>query len=159
MSTNYPTICPHCGAPLGSMEACFQVLAGIQTKEQADPDLGKVNRLTTDAHALQHVEELNDKDICFHLARLCWILEYDGSAAIGNGPTWLQQSLDDTETDMILAPPKPMQRGKLTVAGIFPAIPADEHAIIIKKWAQSVWQAWESHHAWARRWVEENKPD
>ena len=157
MSGNYPVNCPRCGAPLGSLEFCFEVLAGINAKEYSDPEFGVVNHLSTDAHALQHPEDHGIKNNAFHLARLCWILEYEGSAAIGSGPKWLEESFDGTPENIELEPPKIGERGEFTVAGILPAIPADEHEILIRRWAQSVWEAWEKYHDWARSWVEKYK--
>jgi hypothetical protein len=44
----------------------------------------------------------------------------------------------------------PRQRGTITVADVMDAQYPAEHSECVWRWAKSVWQAWESHHAWAR---------
>lgn len=158
MPTDFPTICPRCGAPVGSLKFCLAFFAGINAKEYSDPKYAAASHLTEDAHALQHPEDHNHKDNTFHLVRLCWILEHGGSSGTGSGPSWLEAAFKGNPELPQLDPPPPLRRGHLTVASILPAIPPDEHIRLIRLWAESVWGAWSRHHAWARTWINDHKP-
>lgn len=155
----YPTQCPRCGAPVGSLKECFTLLAGVNAKEYSDRDYAAVNHLSVDAHALQHPEDHGLKNNAFHLARLCWILEHNGSPAMGSGPRWLEESFNGGPKLPALDPPAPHRRGQYTVANILPAVPPEEHARLVKLWAGYVYEAWSQHHEWARKWLADHQPD
>jgi hypothetical protein len=38
----------------------------------------------------------------------------------------------------------------LTIADVYGADDPQEHGERVRQWAESVWEAWASHHAWAR---------
>jgi len=111
------------------------------------------NLLAVDAHALQHPKDHGVKNNPFHLIRLCWLLEHGGDPRLGQGPRWLQVQFDGNPEIPVLEPPT--DRGKVTVVDVYGAASADEHAERVYRWAQSVWEAWSAHHAWARRWTSE----
>ena len=159
MTEDYPTICPRCGSPVGSVKACFDLLAGVNAREYSDREYAAVLHLTVDAHALQHPEDHSLKSNNFHLARLCWVLKFDGSAAIGSGPPWLEASFDDLPEIPLLEPPAPLQRGELTIANIHPAVPPDEHERQVRAWGESVWEGWSEHHTWAFAWINAHKSE
>ena len=109
--------CSRCGAlaPDG-LSGCHALFAEILALEYTDPAYGAVNHLTVDAHALQHPEDHGVKNNAFHLARLCWILEYGGDPRIGPTPRWLQAPFDGTPVLPALAPPD--SRGEVTVVDV-----------------------------------------
>jgi hypothetical protein len=147
--------CSRCGAVVaGGTEGCRRLFHQLLAQEYSDPAYGAVNLLAVDAHALQHPEDHGVKNNGFHLARLCWLLEHGGSAALGAGPRWLQASFDGHMEPPVLDPPR--DRGSVTVADVHGASSPEDHAARVRRWAASVWEAWSAHHAWARRWVEDH---
>ena len=72
--------------------------------------------LTIDAHALQHPELHGKKNNAYHLLSLCWLLEHNGSPAIGKTPKWLQQHFSNNISLPQLEPPK--KRGEITVVDL-----------------------------------------
>jgi hypothetical protein len=143
-------ICPYCKAIVaGGVEGCVSLFNEILTLEYTNPEYGAVHLLTCDAHPLQHSEIHGKKNNPFHLLRLCWLLEHNGDPKIGQGPRWLQNHFNGMPELPILIPPT--DRGKMTVVDVHKAKDAKEHAQLVKQWGISVWQAWNTHHQWARQ--------
>ncbi len=144
--------CTRCGACVrGGTEGCWKLYHEIVALEFSDPAYGRVHLLSVDAHALQHPEDHGVKNNPFHLASLCWMLEHNGDARTGATPRGLQKSFDTPRAPVVLDPP--INRGEITVADVYGAPNADEHFERVRRWSESVWNAWSAHHAWAREWI------
>jgi uncharacterized protein DUF5946 len=57
-----------------------------------------------------------------------------------------------SRTRHVEKPPVPRARGKVTIADISGAA-AEDYASAVRRWAESVWDAWREHHALAREWI------
>ena len=146
--------CARCGAIVpGGTEGCHALFAEVLALEYTDPSYAAAHLLTVDAHALQHSEDHGVKNNAFHLIRLCWILEHGGDPRIGQGPRWLQVQFDGLPEVPALEPPA--RRGEVTVADVHGASGPEDHVERVRRWARSVWEAWNDHHAWARGWLRE----
>ena len=151
--TDPPACCSRCGAPLpDGAEGCRTAFYAILAREFSDPAYGAVNLLTVDAHALQHPEDHGVKNNAFHLLRLCWLLEYGGDPRLGKGPHWLQRHFEGDVDVPALDPP--IQRGAVTVVDVLDTDTPQEHSSQVRRWAESVWEAWRDHHDWARQWIQ-----
>src|SRR4051812_6978311 len=148
-----PRLCPMCGGMVpegfGSCRAVFQ---DVCAREYSELAFGAVHLLTVDAFCLQHCEECGPRSNAFHLMRLCSLLERGGNPGIGERPPReIGKALEERYREFPELPPPPAPaRGGHTVAGVHGAQDPDEHAARVRRWANSVWQAWQPHHAWAR---------
>lgn len=50
-----------------------------------------------------------------------------------------------------LEPPESL--GAITAANIDKANSTEEHIVLVRQWAQCVWDAWETHHDTIRAWL------
>jgi hypothetical protein len=140
-----------CGAqwPDG-FESCRAVFEEVCAREYSDPAFGAVHLLTVDAYCLQHSEEHGPRSNAFHLMRLCNLLEHGGDPRIGAGPPRAQAKAFESHYRQFPFLESPERRGEFTIADVYGAQEPGTHAQQVRQWAQSVWEAWEFHHDWAR---------
>jgi len=50
----------------------------------------------------------------------------------------------------------PSLRGRLTAADVLDATTADEHLLLVRRWAEDIWAAWSAHHVTVRQWVSQS---
>ena len=149
--------CPGCGALVaGGHAGCRAALLKVLAHEYADPAYAAVHPLTVDAYALQHPEDQPLRSRAFHLVRLCHVLEQGGDPAASADLPWLSAALDGEPALPPLEPPPPTRRGRLTIDDVRRANSPEEHTQVVQAWAASVWEAWQSHHEWARRLLREH---
>ncbi|MCY4109629.1 MAG: DUF5946 family protein [Chloroflexi bacterium] len=144
--------CPLCGAPeVGGENGCRRIFEGVLAKGYSDPAFGKVHLITVDAYALQHGDAHGPQSNAYHLVRLCAIVEFGASPAIGGTREpqgWREMLEGDRRLPEIHLTRSP---GPVTVADVAGAASAVEHADLVRAWGRSVWLAWEEWHDWARR--------
>ena len=141
--------CECCGAEIrGGKAACNALFGEILAREYGDPTHAAVHLMTVDCYVLQHCEDHGPRSNAFHLLRLGWLL-HGGDADIGQqkkGPMpFIMKSYREFP---FLEPPE--DRGAPMVVDIAAASDAAEHAEHVRAWGESVWSAWERHHAWVR---------
>lgn len=142
--------CHICGASItDGLKGCFEQFAELGTKSYVNPNYGRSYFYGVDAHALQHPEIHGKKNNAAHLLRLCWLFAYDQHEQSHLVPKWWQQYLSRAEIP-ILEPPLFKQRGNITIATILQAQNDEEHLQLMRDWAESVYQAWQAHHDWAK---------
>jgi hypothetical protein len=145
--------CPSCGASaFGGIDGCNKLFEDILTLEYSDPRYGAVHLLSVDAFVLQHSESHGPRSNAYHLIRLCWLLEGNGDPRNGRGGPRLKSVLKSYRSFPFLAPST--NRGEITVVAVHAACGPGEHAVRVRQWARSVWQAWNVYHEWARQWIE-----
>lgn len=85
-----------------------------------------------------------------HLISLCLVLErgYDAARAT----QILDQAVRRFKGQFAWLEP-PASRGALTVLDVVRAGDAEEHQRRVRRWAESVWEAWFPHHAAIHAWV------
>lgn len=148
--------CDLCGATaLTSNLTCKEMYEKVLAREYNNPAYGVVHLLSVDAYTLQHSELFSQRLNAYHLLRLCWTLKYGGDPRIGQ-PGFTSPRLAQSYRKFPVLEP-PLNRGLVTVADVYEAPNALEHVRQVWRWSQSVWLAWEVHHAWAHAWVEKLK--
>lgn len=136
----------------GGTEGCRTLYHELLTLEYSHFAYGSFHLFTTDAYVLQHYEDHGPRSNAFHLLRLCWLLEHGGSPKIGGGWPPVEGLKQAYLTFPFLEPPE--DRGEVTVADMSGASGPGEYGERAWRWAESVWEAWERHHGWARQWFE-----
>ncbi|HSZ60137.1 MAG TPA: DUF5946 family protein [Tepidisphaeraceae bacterium] len=146
--------CVECGAivPAG-FESCKAVFEDVCALEYGDPRFGAVHLLTVDAYTLQHSAQRGPRSNAFHLMRVCRLIEHGDDPTIGRRPPRHQAKAFEKEYRDFpyLAPPS--EPGALTIVDVHGAAGPEDHAQRVRRYAQTVWQAWEIHHPWAREWA------
>lgn len=153
--------CPMCGALVPEhLESCHAIFEEVLTREYSDPAFGAVHLLTVDAYVLQHSEEHGPRSNAFHLQRLCRLLEHGGNPGIGQRPPRKVGKAFEQQYHELPDLEAPQQRGRLTIAHVHGAQDAQQHAELVREWANSVWEAYHPYHEWARATVSrrENAP-
>ena len=117
---------------------------------EGDPAFGAVHLLTVDAYALQHPEERGPRSNAFHLMRLCRLLEHGDSPAMGARPPRQIGKAFEYEYRTFPVLQTPSNRGDVTVAAVYDAQDPLEHTRRAYEWARAVWDAYQTHHEWAR---------
>lgn len=147
-------ICEDCGADVSEGKAgCQRMFEEVIAREFSDYRYGRIHRLTVDAYSLQHPEPYmrSGRSFAAHLTGLCVALERaDASGINGAVQRWLSGNpLIDKPSRL------PAGRGELTIMYIHGAADAEEHNRRVQEWARCVWDAWNEHHALARRLISE----
>jgi uncharacterized protein DUF5946 len=140
--------CPECGAPVGGRDACQKLFDDLGLRAFADSRYAAVRRLTVDCYACQHDRYiLSGRSLAAHLTGLAVAIEQDGNQEVNDRvQRWLSR------TRHVEKPAVPRARGKITIADVAGAAPED-YAAAVRRWADSVWEAWREHQDLAREWI------
>jgi hypothetical protein len=124
----------------------------MSARAYSDPKYAAAHDLAFDAYCMQHPEQYcrSAKSYVAHLTRLCCGLEYGGDPKVYAA---IRKSLDGRMA--IEKPPIPGQRGNMMVADLRAARTREEHAGLVRQWAQSVWEAYTAQHTMARTWIKD----
>jgi CTP:molybdopterin cytidylyltransferase MocA len=156
--------CPGCGARfapigaqavhpyLGASASCWAAFGELLAREFGDPAYyGGIHRHTVDAYAAQHPGEdgrRQRQSVALHLIGLCHWLEGDLESVRLNAITGrLTESARDWPW---LQPPSFYE---MTVLDVLTAADAEEHGLLVRRWAEAVWDAWRAHQPTVRRWA------
>jgi hypothetical protein len=99
---------------------------------------------------MQHPERygVSAKSYAAHLMGLCHGIEHrDRPTSYWSIPAWLNRPRD------LQKPPLVGDRGALTIAHLAGVASPEEHAARVREWAECVWEAYASQHAFARGWL------
>jgi hypothetical protein len=140
--------CPECGALVGGREGCEQMFERLGLRAFEDSRYAAMRRLAVDCYACQHDRYiLSGRSLAAHLTGLAVAIEHGGDERVNERVQgWLSR------TRHIEKPAVPRLRGAVTIADVA-AAPADEYAAAVRRWAESVWEAWSQHDALAREWI------
>jgi hypothetical protein len=146
--------CQCCGAdyPDGIFGCMNHYNAGTELLDFSNPEYHHSRFLSVDAHALQHPEIHGRWSNHFHLTRLCLLLEKKTPWDYQKSPL-LSAYLNDYKVgrpDEYLTPPRPMQRGNLTMKDLSDTKTAAECVEQIRQWATEVYEAWHKSHSIVR---------
>ena len=149
--------CPYCGLQanktdgpvhkyLLSTASCWAAYGELLVLEYQDLQYNKVHEISVDAYALQHPGEQSPQTIGsahIHLASLYAYFELDRS--LGELDLIKREVAKHKKDFFWLEPPKDMQQ--INVGNILPANNANEHCLVVEKWAQYIFEKWKVHHA------------
>ena len=111
--------------------------------------------MTVDCYAAQHpTQQSNQKSaqsIAIHLISINLSLEHNYTAAQA---TKAMQRLVPRYKGQFKWIKPPEQLGDVTIADVVNAKNFEEHEIIVKKWARSVWNVWSDHHPMIRELID-----
>lgn len=135
-----------------SSPACWAAFGEVLAREYSDQAYFAVHRLSVDAYAVQHPGRPNPQTIqsvAVHLVRLCLLLERGLPMERANDA--MLKASEQEKNFVWLTPPESL--GTVTVADVWKAEELDAHMAAVRRWAQSAWEAWATHHATVRAWV------
>jgi Family of unknown function (DUF5946) len=140
--------CPECGAPVGGRDACQKLFDDLGLRAFSDSRFAAMRRLAVDCYACQHDRYiLSGRSLAAHLTGLAVAIEHEGAEEMNERvQSWLSR------TRHIEKPAVPRLRGTVTIADVAAAA-ADEYATAVRRWADSVWEAWREHQPLAREWI------
>jgi hypothetical protein len=131
---------------LGASASCWSLFNVILAREYSSPALMKsVHRLTVDAYAAQHPgiqERRTIQSIWVHLVGLHLVLE----RGLGNDFVTQMIGALTKRADALVWLQPPDTLGPITAQNVVDAHEATEHEEAIRRWSQSVWEAWKPHH-------------
>lgn len=140
---------PYLESSPGCAEACGRLFAHHYEQMEA---YGDVYRLANDAYAVQHPGQPSRQTINsvgIHLIRLCLTIEHGLPAAHANAAVL---AAGQRKEDYWWLEP-PAYKGAITVADFEEAMSLEEHRRLLRRWAESAWEAWAGHHDTIRQWL------
>ncbi len=141
-----------CSCGLPSAEQCSELFHASSTRELEDFRYAKVHRLKVDAYCLQHPDAylVSPKSFAAHLVGMCIAMEQSGNPFLlkALSEEWLDGKVE------LQKPPMLSSFGNMTIADVMQATDASEYEKLVRKWAESVWQAYGAYHELAREWLQ-----
>ena len=133
---------------MGGREACQKLFDDLGLRAFEDSRYAAMRRLAVDCYACQHDRYiLSGRSLAAHLTGLAVAIEHGSAEQVNERVQgWLSR------TRQVEKPVVPSIRGKITIADVAGAAP-DEYAGAVRRWADSVWDAWREHHGLAREWI------
>ncbi len=157
--------CPGCGTRylpqvldethpyIGASPACWATFGEVLAREFENVTFGRVHRHTVDVYSVQHPgtdDRRQRQSVALHLIGLCHWLEHDLGMERLNAIT---QRLASSDRDWPwLDPPAAFP---MTVVDVLQATDGPEHVQLVRRWAESTWDAWSAHHDQVRAWASE----
>ncbi|MDP9274080.1 MAG: DUF5946 family protein [Chloroflexota bacterium] len=140
--------CPECGAAVGGSDACQKLFDDLGLLAFQDSRYAAMRRLAVDCYACQHDRYiLSGRSLAAHLTGIAVAIEQGGAEQVNERvQSWLSR------TRHVEKPAVPSVRGKVTIADVAGAAP-EEYAAAVRRWADSVWDAWRAQHVLAREWI------
>lgn len=135
-----------------SSPACWAAFGEVLAREYSEPALLSIHRLSVDAYAVQHPGSpcrQSIQSVGVHLIRLCLFLEHGLAPDRANEAMLAAGRIKHTFS--WLEPPSAL--GAVTVHDVLQATETSAHAAMVRRWAQSAWDAWGPHHDRVRQWL------
>ncbi len=155
--------CPGCGARylpqvadethpyIGASPACWATFGEVLAREFGNVTFGRVHRHTVDVYSVQHPgsdARRERQSVALHLIGLChWLehgVEFDRLNAITQ-----RLANEDREWPWLTAP----ESYSMTVGDLLAARDGPAHVELVRRWAETTWQAWSAHHDVVRQWA------
>ncbi len=127
-----------------SSPSCWAKYGQILEKEYSNQDYFKAHRLTVDAYALQHPGIKNSQTIqssIVHLASLHMIFH----EKVRHEQAVIEMARLTNYKDQFLWLAPPQNMFAVNVDDILKASTAEEHYLLVRKWALFVYQQWHEH--------------
>jgi len=138
---------------IGASPGCWAIFGEVLAKEYTDfARYAPIHRLSVDVYAVQHPgtpSRQSIQSVAVHLVGLYAALECGLDFAQATDA--IRRALKWREEFVWLDPPAPMNW--LTILDAAKARDLAEHESVVRRWAESVWEAWSPHHATVHRWA------
>jgi hypothetical protein len=140
--------------PGAASPGCWAVFGEVMAKEYGEFSYPPFHRLSVDAYALQHPGRpmpQTIQSVTVHLISMCCVLErgYDFPRAAA----MMRRAIEGHKGEFQWLEPPPYL-GEITVLDVASAGDVTDHLERVEAWAHCVWDAWSSHHATIRAWVD-----
>lgn len=137
---------------IGALAGCWAIYSEVQAKEYTEYLNQFSYGASVDTYAVQHPGipgRRSIQSVAVHLISLLFVLErgFDFQQATDIKKRALQQR----EKFVWLEPPD--WAGVMTIVDVAKASNAAEHGVLVRQWAEAVWQAWAAHHETVKRWA------
>jgi hypothetical protein len=135
-----------------SSPACWAAYGEVLAREYTDPSLLATHRLSVDTYAVQHPggsSRQSIQSVGVHLIRLCLFLEHGLTPEQAN-ETMLKAGKIKSAFSLL---EPPVSLGAITVRDVLETNESVAHAAMVRRWAQSAWEAWAMHHEMVREWL------
>jgi hypothetical protein len=136
-----------------SSPACWQAFGEVMAREYGNAALMQTHRLSVDAYAVHHPggdSRQAIQSVGVHLVRLCMFLERGLTPEAAND-AMLRAGKQKAKMFKLA---RPANLGAVTVQDVLATHSEEAHVETVRRWAQSVWQAWSDHHATIRMWAD-----
>lgn len=158
--------CPGCGARylphvtdethpyIGASAACWATFGEVLAREFGDISFGRVHRNSVDVYAVQHPgtdDRRERQSVAVHLVGICHWLEHGLEVEQLNAIT--QRLASEDRPWPWLTPPDGYA---MTVVDLLVARDGPEHVELVRRWAETTWEAWAAHHGTIRSWAVES---
>jgi hypothetical protein len=140
-----------------SSPGCWAAFGEVLAREYSDFNYARMHRLTVDSYAVQHPGQPSPQSIqsvALHLISLSLVLQH---AVPMHEATAVLQESGKFKANFIWLD-SPPTRGGITVADVHAAKDPQQHAELVRAWAESAWKAWTPHHSTIQSWVEKFAP-
>jgi hypothetical protein len=155
--------CPGCGAKVadvpelrtdhlyvGAIAGCWSAYTALMGRQLSDPRLAGVHMLAVDVYMAQHPGTPGrqaSQSVWVHLVGLCLVLEH-GFDVVASARAKARVAAPDAVFEC-LEPPASL--GAVTVLDMFETGDGEKGdgekgAASVRRWAESVWDAWSPHH-------------
>ena len=151
-------LCPGCQAFFNYIEhpvhayidhspGCWQIATEVYAREYSEPAYAQVHRLTFDAYTAQHLiaprEPRAVQSQTVHLVGL--YLSLEKNTAPHEVRQVMQRLIQTYKYNFEWLTPSE-NPGAMTIFDVHKAQNADEHCLLVRQWAASVWDAWSEYH-------------
>src|SRR5260221_6075510 len=147
-----PGGCTQCGARVADDMACDTLFHEVGLRLQGDPALLDCRTQFIDAYCCQHEPYIrSDKSFAAHLVGLCLAMEHGQT-----GPPvsiLISRWLNGRGPQDVSKPSCPIPRASITIGDVAQAGSSAELQVLVKRFAESVWAAWNGEHGTVRRWA------
>ena len=139
---------------IGASPACWATFGEVLAREFENVTFGRVHRHTVDVYSVQHPgtdERRQRQSVALHLVGICHWLEHDIGMERLNAIT--QRLADSDRAWPWLDPPTAYP---MTVVDVLQARDGPEHVRLVRRWAETTWDAWSRVHGLVRTWAQES---
>lgn len=139
---------------IGASPACWATFGEVLAREFESPAYGRMHRHSVDVYAVQHPghdDRRERQSVALHLIAICQWLEHDVTDVARLNEITQRLANEDRDWPWLTPP----ESYPMTVGDLLVARSGDEHASLVRRWAETTWEAWSAHHATVGAWARE----
>lgn len=137
---------------IGASAGCWALYGAVMARGYQDAAYGQAGHMVNDTYCVQHPgvpARKSIQSVAVHLISLYRALERGATPA--EGPDIIRHALQFAAHYVWLTPPPSW--GALTILDLYGAADATTFQRLVRAWAQTVWAAWQPHHATIHTWA------